>query len=385
MLKENSNLLNDIIMNAKCYMNISQNCIKLCQQDNKIIYGNENGNLFLILKLVSDMSVFVYEAINFLNFTQLNKFKNKIQTIYGEEYLQNLKLIRNNIHLYNTYGSYKNKADHIISDRLDEFKMKDHNDPLYSLRSDIALIYKIVENKGVFLGTNYFYDHYVYEVNGLNWSGYQIMQYASNTSSIIKFLSNKISNIDVPEIDFKYNNLHMEFFDYKSEELFNNINISYTTAFRLILILTELSYIFILIDDVLQIKDFHKVDTLWAFFLGKYIATKYDEALDSIENMLKYSKNKDCLKEILNNDNSKDTNSHIRKFAHDLRNMIHFGIQDINKKNYIQNLSLLELYLIKTNTDDIEEFIGNCSLMINSMKNLENNIRNIFNLDKSFK
>lgn len=87
MLKENSSLLNDIIMNAKCYMNISQNCIKIYQQDTKVIHGNENGNLFLILKLVSDMSVFVYEAINFLNFTQLKKFKDKIQTIYGEEYL----------------------------------------------------------------------------------------------------------------------------------------------------------------------------------------------------------------------------------------------------------------------------------------------------------
>lgn len=79
MLKEYSNLLQDITMNAKCYINISQNCIKLCQNDTKVIYGDQNGNSFLILKLVPDISVYVYEAINFLSLTKLRTFKHKIQ------------------------------------------------------------------------------------------------------------------------------------------------------------------------------------------------------------------------------------------------------------------------------------------------------------------
>ncbi|WP_039657574.1 hypothetical protein [Clostridium tyrobutyricum] len=376
MLKEYSSLLQDITMNAKCYVNICENCIKINQQDNKVIYGEANGNSFLIFALLVDMSMFVYES---LNFKELSSFKNRIQNSYGRKYFESLKLIRNNVHLYNKYGSYKRKADYIIDTKLNEFKMKDH-DFLYQLRNDIALMYKISINKKIFLGTNYFYDHYVYEANDLSWDGNEIIKYASNTYSILSLLANRSSNVNVTKINLRNKGIHIEFFDYKSENLFKNLEVSYITAFRLILVLSELSYISILIGDVLQIRDFHNTDISWILFLGKYTAIKYDESLDSIENMIKYSKDKDVLKEILDSNSKKDYKD-IRKFGQNLRNMIHFGIRDSDKNKYNLNLSLVQLYLLETNTNNMEDFINKFLLMKNNMENIENKIRSIFNLN----
>ena len=178
--------------------------------------------------------------------------------------------------------------------------------------------------------------------------------------------------------------MHIELFDYKSEELFENLDIDTLQHLRLILILTELSHISILVDDILISENLHTININWILFLGKYVATKYDEALDSIENLLKYSSDKVFLQKLFNNNDTKS--SDLRKFGHDLRNMLHFGLLDIKKQEYdgISKLELTELYLSKTNTDNVEEFITNYSLMRNDMKIIENKIRDALKVEKSF-
>lgn len=76
----------------------------------------------------------------------------------------------------------------------------------------------------------------------------------------------------------------------------------------------------------------------------------------------------------------------LRKFGHDLRNMLHFELFDIKKQEYddISKLELTKLYLLKTNTDNIEEFITKYSLMRNDMKIIESKIRDALKLEKSF-
>ncbi|WP_026883367.1 hypothetical protein [Clostridium akagii] len=391
MLEKYYSSLIDIAMNAKCYMIICKHYIEMNQKYNnvKARYGNANGISFLIAKLIPDISVFVYESINFINSIEDNTIKKAIKEAipnrYQEDYFNDLKLIRNNIHLYNTYGSYKDKADNIIDSKLDEFKLKNH-DLFYLLRNDISLIYKIINNSGLFLGTDYFYNHYLYEVDGSSWTPEQIIKYSSTTSSILFLISTKVADIKVPMIKFKNVELHIEFFDYKSEKLFKNIDIDYTTAFRLILILTELSYISILVDDILESGNLHDANIMWVLFLGKYVATKYDESLDSIENMLKYSKDKAYLQKLFNSNNFKISSLYSRKFGRDLRNMLHFGLKDINKQEYydISKFDLTKLYLFRTNTDNIEQFISKYLLMRDDMKIIESRIRDVFKIKKLF-
>lgn len=97
--------------------------------------------------------------------------------------------------------------------------MKEH-DSLYTLRNDTSLIYKIANNKGLILGTDYFYKHYLHEANGLSWTEEQIEKYATTTSIILSFLSTNVANIKLPIINLKNIDMHIEFFDYKSEILF---------------------------------------------------------------------------------------------------------------------------------------------------------------------
>lgn len=377
--------LKDIAMNAKCYAYIRETYLNIVQKSDgvKAKYGDENGNSFLLTKYITDVSVFIYESITFINSVEDSALKKELKKLYDESYFNDLKLIRNNIHLYNPYGSSKEKADNIIDNQLEEFNMKE-KDWLYSLRNDISLIYKITNNKGLILGSNYDYMHHVFEANGLDWTGEEIEKYANTSTKILNVLSTKVSKIKVPTITVKNMDMHIEFFDYKSENLFENLDIDYTTTSRLILVLTELSYISILVDDILNTENLHTININWMLFLGKYVATKYDEVLDSIENLLKYSNDKIFLQKLFNNNNTKS--SDLRKFGHDLRNMLHFGLLDIKKQEYdgISKLELTELYLSKTNTDNIEEFITKYSLMRNDMKIIESKIRDALKVEKSF-
>lgn len=387
MLKKYYSSLNDIAMNAKCYMSIITTYTGINQKSNdvKARYGDKNGNSFLVIKLIADLSVFVYESINFINSIEDNPLKKAIRNLYQEPYYNDLKLIRNNIHLYNPYGSSKDKTDNIINSQLEDFKMKDH-DWLYPWRNDTSLIYKITDNNGLILGSDYFYRYYLYEANGTSWTDEQILKYSNTTFNIVSFLSTNVADIKVPMINLKNLDMHIEFFDNKSGELFKNLDVDYNIAYRFILILTELSYISILVDDILDTRNLHSVNIKWILFLGKYVATKYDEALDSIENLLKHSKDNIYLQKLFikNNTNISSTNS--RKFGHDLRNMLHFGLLDIKKQEYddISKLRLTGLYLLKTRTDNIEEFIIKYLLMRNEMKIIESKIRDVLKLEISF-
>ncbi|MCB2296047.1 hypothetical protein LGK95_21595 [Clostridium algoriphilum] len=377
--------LKDIAMNAKCYAYIEETYIDIWKKSDgvKAKYGDTNGNSFLVTKFITDISIFIYESITFINSIEDSPLKKELKKLYDESYYNNLKSIRNNIHLYNTYGSYKDKADNIINNQLKEFNMEE-KDWLYPFRNDTSLIYKITNNKGLILGTDYLYKHYIFEVNGLEWTEEETKNYASTSAKILTVLSTKVAKIKVPIISIKNRDMHIEFFDYKSEELFKNIDIEHSTTLRLILILTELSYISILVDDILNTENLHTININWMLFLGKYVATKYDEALDSIENSLKYSNDKIFLRKLFNNNNNKSLD--LRKFGQNLRNMLHFGLLDIKKQEYdgISKLELTELYLSKTNTDNVEEFITKYSLMRNDMKIIESKIRDALKVEKSF-
>lgn len=387
ILKKYCSSLNDIAMNAKCYMSIITTYTRIVQKSNdvKARYGNQNGNSFLVTKLIADLSVFVYESINFINSIEDNTLKKAIQDLYQKSYYNDLKLIRNNIHLYNPYGSSKDKADNIINSQLEDFNMKEH-DWLYPWRNDTALIYKIADNKGVILGSDYFYRYYLYEANGASWTDEQKVKYSNTTFNIVFFLSTNIVDFKVPMINLKNVDMHIEFFDNKSELVFKNLNVDYNIAHRFILILTELSYISILVDDILDTRNLHSVNIKWILFLGKYVATKYDEALDSIENLLKHSKDNIYLQKLFINNSTNISNLNSRKFGHDLRNMLHFGLLDIKEQEYddISKLRLTKLYLLKTRTNSIEEFITKYLLMRNEMKIIESKIRDILKLERSF-
>ena len=54
-------------------------------------------------------------------------------------------------------------------------------DWLYPLRNDTSLIYKITNNKGLILGTDYLYKHCIFEANGLKWTEEETNEYETSS------------------------------------------------------------------------------------------------------------------------------------------------------------------------------------------------------------
>lgn len=388
-LKINPDTINSIaliLLDSKHYSAIADQFIYASKIETHLpTSGEATGySAFISSFFIQDMSVFTYEFLTFLkkNNVCINGLLDKCESGFYER----LRTIRYNIHLYNKYGSYRQKSNSIISTELKSFGLEKRS-LLKPLRKDISLVFRIDPGKEKLLGTNYSSKH-IFEENSKTWSRQQRKNYACEIAKIVSEIPDYFKGIlrlndCVPTNGIVvFRPMQIELFDFKSYILFSKTSVSEPVAFRLLLVLTSLSYTTSFFDMHIDSHELKK-DTGWLCFLTKWLAIKYDEVFDSIENLLKYINNDDNIlitSELCDNGIIM-TNLTYRSVARNLRNMIHYSDNDNPpKKNEDGSLvwDVFNLYKVKTGLSSSMEFVCVLQGMQLELKKLENSIRSIF-------
>lgn len=284
------------------------------------------------------------------------------------------------MHLYNKYGAYGKKATAIIQSQLQEFDMLT-KDALYSLRSDFLLIYRITDDKKILLGCNYsvFHNH---DTQKIKWTGIEYHDFAKDTSSIVSQFS-RLDTVALPNIETaifdKKEPWQIELFDKKSDEFFDATGLTNTTAFRLILILSSASYLCALIDMCVDL-DKVMVSTIDLCYFNKLVAIKYDEAFDSLSNLLQFvgSADRAVIEEALAQVGLSLNSLKGADKARLLRNMIHYGdiqIQIHNNDAGKPEIQLPRIYSSETGIPTWKGYQDNLKIMLHEVSLLTDALR----------
>lgn len=370
---------------AVCHFNLTKYLIELFQSyAPQPKYGCERGlNTFIAMGYQLDASVFLYESIK-----QLSILGDEESKVFKEQpYYADLEVVRNNIHTYFKNGGFAEKANTIIGEKLKKYKL-DKPDVFQMLRSDISLVFEIVDDLRCLMGCDYFIYHCIYESENKEWVGNDYQGYAEFLSSNIKDIA-----LTVGEAQYVLSQLHfrekmpvVELYDYKSADLVNCSAVSSISTFRLVLMLYQISHILLLVDEIFDYKSINK-DDMWTCFFSKLLAIKYDEAFDNLHSLLMFSKKDDkrILLEYCKNENLLIENLVAREFAQKLRNTIHYQtiLLDINKLRENSTRGIVTaIYLSNTDTNSMGEFKNKSIAMIHEMKLLQKFIRKIISVDK---
>lgn len=292
-----------------CFFNLIKQLLKVFSMKKEtVLYGNEEGfNVYLSYGLQLDISVFIYESVKHLNLIVPQELNDFIST----PEFKTLERIRHNVHTFFKKGNFASKADEIIDNNLEKYKLNEH-DILFELRSDISLAFEIVDHKLQLVGSDYFIQHCLFECNGQKWNGEDYKNFAKYLSSNIKTLAENVDETVYRLQPLSVNKVQpqIELFDYKSANLFAGSTLSKTTTFRLILMLYQISYGIMLVEKVLDRESYYS-DDLWICFFTKLLAIKYDESIDNLLSLLKYASSDD--KTILK--------GHLSNFDFDISNL----------------------------------------------------------------
>lgn len=371
-----------------CYFELIKQFINIYSIKKKpVIYGNEEGLCaYLSIGLQLDLSVFLYESIKHMNMI----FPKEFDAFISAPEFKNLEKVRNNVHTFFKKGNFAKKAEEIIENNLVEYKLKKH-DIFFILRNDISLAFEILNHKRQLVGSDYFVQHCLFECNGEQWSGKDYMNYANYLSANIKKIA-ETTDESVYQLKPLFINKvqpQIELFDYKSDNLFLESELSNVSTFRIMLILFQISYGVMLVEKVLALKSYDS-DDLWICFFTKLLSIKYDESIDNLCSMLKYASKDDktVLKSNLSAFNFDINHLAARDFARNLRNTIHYQ----NIHYYPQFLSektirdyIITIYLSNSNVETIEEFKDKAQKMFDEMKILQAVIRKVMNVDKKYR
>lgn len=338
-----------------------------------------DANAYVFLSLTLDLSVFLYETIELYELM----VKGSADELKSHTFYTDLEAIRNNIHTFYKKGGYSDKSDDIVLNKLEEYKIK-NKDILYPLRSDISLVFKIHNNNRFLIGCDYFISHLIYETTDLD--GKKHMDYAEFLSSSLKGITSIHDESIYKLSKLKLNNYlpAIELFDYKSLDLFAISEIPDYLLFRLMLVLHNISYGLLVIDELIH-KDMLD-DELWLCFFTKFLAIKYDESFDNLASMVKFSQHSDQIKSWLKNIKLSTSMTSTRRFAQKLRNTIHYKTTRINSNHTINTSRdyIKALYLSNTGVNSIGEYKDEYENIHSQLKLLQSAIQNLFGLNKKY-
>ena len=243
-------------------------------------YGCVNGlNTFISFGHFLDESIFLYESLKHFSILSLDDKKAFTELPRYSD----LKVVRNNIHTYFKKGSFDKKASRIIEEKLKEYKL-DKPDLLYLLRNDISLVFQIKNNARFLIGSDYFIYHCIDESVNKTWTGLDYKEYAAFISSSIKGIASSIDKTQycLSDLILLEKMPSIELFDFKSSDLFVSSAVSQVSTFRLLLMLYQISYALILVEEIFDINRINE-DDLWSCFFIKLVAIKYDESFDNLQ------------------------------------------------------------------------------------------------------
>jgi len=385
---KNFNGLKMMQFEAQCHFELIMHLISDCFQQKRIPeYGCGSGlRSFVAFGYQLDASVFLYEAIKLLE----GILPEQITVLKNEKEYLDLKVVRNNIHTFSKSGGFSKKAECITNEKRTEYKL-DTPDWLFPLRNDISLVFEIVDGSRHFIGSDYFIGHCLFESNNRKWNGLEYKKFASYVSSHIKALAistdetlYELTPLNAPKIMPQ-----IELFDFKSADLYAIAKVSNSVAFRLILILHQISYCILLTEKLIDRSSIEKSD-LWTCFFTKQLAIKYDESIDNLQSILRFSEMSDqkVLSSTLENCGVILPELKARGFSQSLRNTIHYQrtnldvnkITDITTKDY-----LVAIYLSKSDVYTMEDFKQKAQEITQELKALQSALQKIFPLKKEYK
>jgi len=340
-------------------------------------YGECDGyQAFVETNLIQEFSIIAYEALKMIEEQQgeIQELRQK----YDTDFFTHLEKARNSIHIYNKHGSYKEKAQRIIDSINDDFP---HN-------YNICLFYRIKDNKAHLLGTNIFYYHMTNEFSGNNWlRGEKSRDYAHFVSSIVSsFRSMAERNIDQvrsPFSDSVLNKISIECFNYTIESIIEKLKVEQSVCVRLLLMHSYVSFINLLFDEILHVDN--SVDNpLWLCFFAKLYSIRYDEVLDSFDNLIAHvdSSSKKLLQSLLDFGGF-DRKESLREFARKLRNLVHYGLKEypLIRKDNDYHADTERIYLDVVGLSTIEEFAEYFYALRFDMKLMESRFKRLFDMN----
>lgn len=339
-------------------------------------YGVTNGyQTFIVTNIIQEFSTIAYEALNIIE-EQQGELQ-ELRQEYDSDFFINLEKVRNSMHIYNKFGSYENKAKRIIKTINKKFPFN----------YNINLFYRIKGNRAFFLGTNIFYYHMTDEIGESAWNGAKVRDYTKFVSSIVNPLQpmaeRNIVQVENPFRDSVSERISIECFDYTIEAIIKKLNVAPSICVRLLLMHSYVSFINLLFDEVLHVDNYVD-DPLWLCFFAKIYSIRYDEVLDSFDNLITYSNGSTkTLLESLLDFSGFDRKESLREFARSLRNLVHYGLKEyplIRKTdNYLADVE--RIYLDVVGLSSIEEFEEYFYALRFDMKLMESRFKRLFNMD----
>ena len=370
------------VFDAKCYRALALKIIEAIKVFPEFaLRGNETCYNYLFIMLSVDMSVFADATIELLMKTDESR-----QDMLSEEspdFSKRLKSVRNNIHLYNKHGSYKSKADNIIAHTRRKYNTDIPNE-LHAFRTDDLLIYRIQADRRLLCGSQLLFFEHSFERKKFEWTGEQQRKYSQSVASIVNTIAN-LDVVSVPDVAQHFltiNSLQLESFNDKMSDVFGQLPTSEATAFRLLLVLTRISYALLVIDlfvDKIQLGNYPE----WLCFFTKWLAIHYDEARDSLDNLQQYSKSEDALflKGFLLGDCFSTDSNELRIIAAKLRNMIHYGgypVQIYNNSDSIPEVNPYRLFSEATGICTWSKIVETFNSLEVELKKMESYLRRAF-------
>ena len=256
-----------------CYLELIKRFIDVFRLEKPPLkYGVEEGlDAYFSFGLQLDTAVYLYEAVKHISCI----VPETTEVFMSSSEFKILETLRNNVHTFFKKGNFAFKAGEIIDNTLEEYKLKDP-DVLFSLRNDISLAFEISGNCRQLVGCDYFIKHCLFECNGQVWCGEDYKSFAEYVSSNIKYLAESVDETcyQLHPLTIKDNQPQIELFDYKSYDLFAGSKLSNATAFRLMLMLFQISYGILLVEKILSYESY-KNDDLWVCFISKLLAVKF--------------------------------------------------------------------------------------------------------------
>lgn len=370
------------IFDAKCYRALSLKMLEALKFFPKYaLSGNEACYNYLFIMTSVDMSVFADATIELLTESGLSRQEILIEE--SPEFSKRLKSVRNSIHLYNKNGPYKPKADKIIADTRQRFHT-DICDDLHEFRTDDSLVYLIQPGRRLLCGSQLQFFHHSFESTKFLWSGDQQREYTASVAAIVNTIS-KLDVVSVPDVDQDFltiNPLQLESFNDKMCDVFGQLPTSEATAFRLLLILTRISYALLMLDmfsDQAKLGNYPE----WLCFYTKWLAIHYDVARDSLDNLQKHSNSSDAsfLQGFLLCDCFSEESSSLRLIAAKLRNMIHYGgyqVQIYNNSKSIPEINPFRLFSEATGISTWNQVMEIFSSLQDALRSMESVLRRAF-------
>jgi hypothetical protein len=340
-------------------------------------YGQVNGyGTFVSTNFMQDLSVFIYEILYcFFPSDIIETFEADFK---GDHFLENLKKRRNAIHIKSKCASFEKRAATIVENLKADFP---------NSHFDLTLMYRLAEPESILLSSNIYYYHTTAESSDSAFSGIDENYYAQNISMLARVFSKAFPstvNYIIPSAPCEFSDkIKIELFDYAFDSFLIKTKLSQPSAVRIMLMHSYVGFMNTLFE-IIDADKLAEIDVCWLFFLAKLYSIRYDEVMDSFDNLVEYCSDND--KQIIKNlleFKGFDRKNQLREFARNLRNLIHYGVPNcppIYEKGE-SKVDIERVYLTSVNLDSIYDFREMYHALRFDMKMMQLRFRRLFNMD----